>query len=153
MLPVSVTRAASRGLPLVAAVLLLVSCGGGDGEEGNRPEISPTRTPTASVPSLGLPSVTRSPGPTGSAEPPIITRSSEPTESAQPPIINRGFDSTGDGGTWGGFRARVCRRRQRPGLGVVVAGRPGARVRRGHPADRACAATERLAAGSGRSGG
>jgi hypothetical protein len=94
MLPVSVTRAASRGLPLVAAVLLLVSCGGGDGEEGNRPEISPTRTPTASVPSLGLPSITRSPGPTGSAEPPSVTRSPEPTESAQPPIITRSPEPT-----------------------------------------------------------
>ena len=93
MVPVSVTRAVRRGLPLVAALLLLVSCGGGDGEEGNRPEISPTRTPTASIPSVGLPSITRS-EPTASPEPPSVTRSPEPTESAQPPIITRSSEPT-----------------------------------------------------------
>ena len=87
MFPVSVTRAVTRGLLLVAALLLLLSCGGGDGEEGDRPEISPTRTPTASVPSVGLPSITRS-EPTASPELPTITRS-EPTSSPELPTITR----------------------------------------------------------------
>lgn len=90
MFPVSVTRAAARGLPLVAALLLLVSCGGGDGEEGDRPEISPTRTPTASIPSVGLPSITRS-EPTASPELPTITRS-EPTSSPDEPTTQENSD-------------------------------------------------------------
>jgi hypothetical protein len=97
MLPVGISRGARCALALVVVLPLLMSCGGGDGEEGNRPEISPTRTPTASIPSVGLPSITR-PEPTSSPDEPTITRSeptitrSEPTSSPEEPTTQETSD-------------------------------------------------------------
>jgi hypothetical protein len=84
MLPVGLARGASRASALLM-VLLLVSCGGGEGEEGARPTISPSRTPTATRPSSGLPSPTRSREPTKSPAVPSPTRSPEPTKTAEQP--------------------------------------------------------------------
>jgi hypothetical protein len=91
MPPIGVTRAASRApvlLPVVllATLLLLVSCSGGDGGEAARPSISPTRTPTATLSSPELPSVTASPTRTGRPDRPTPTRSAEqPTRSPEQP--------------------------------------------------------------------
>jgi hypothetical protein len=71
MLPASVTRALVGGVVLFA----LAACGGGEGGDGARPTISPTRTPTATVPSP-----TRTgPDRTESPEAPSPTRTEEPT--------------------------------------------------------------------------
>ena len=79
-----VVRGASRAAALLVA-LVLVSCGGGDSGGGARPTISPTRTPTATLPSPGLPSPTRSPDRPESPELPSPTRSPDRTESPDEP--------------------------------------------------------------------
>ena len=89
MAAIGVPRAATFASVLLLAVLLLVSCGGEDGGGGARPSISPTRTPTASLPSPELPSITRSPTRTGSPERPSPTRSPGRTESPERPTPTR----------------------------------------------------------------
>jgi hypothetical protein len=84
MLPVTVARVASCASAF-AMVLLLASCGGGDSGDDALPTISPTRTPTATLPSLDVPSPTRSPDRTESVEVPSPTRSPARTESPDEP--------------------------------------------------------------------
>ena len=91
---IGVPRAATCASVLLPVVLLLVSCGGGDGGGGARPSISPTRTPTASLPSPELPSITRSPTRTGSPERPSPTRSPGRTESPERPTPTRSPEQT-----------------------------------------------------------
>ena len=83
MLADRLARGANRASACLM-VLLLASCGGGDGDSA-RPEISPTRTPTATLPSLEVPSPTRSPDRIESPELPSATRSPERTESPGEP--------------------------------------------------------------------
>lgn len=90
MLPVGISRGGRCALALVVVLPLLMSCGGGDGGEGDRPAISPTRTPTASLPTPELPTITRS-EPTASPELPTITRS-EPTSSPDEPTTQETSD-------------------------------------------------------------
>ena len=85
MRPIGPRRAASHTSVVLVVLLLLVSCGSGDGGEDARPTVSPTRTPTATLPSPELPSVTRSPTRTGSPERPTPTRSPERTDGPQQP--------------------------------------------------------------------
>jgi hypothetical protein len=88
MLPVSVTRGASVASGLLV-VLLLGSCGGGEGDGVAPPTISPGRTPTATLPTL--PSPTRSPERTQSPElpSPSPTRSPDRTQSTDDPAPER----------------------------------------------------------------
>ena len=70
------TRTVARALAGGVVLLALAACGGGEGGDGARPTISPTRTPTATVPSP-----TRTgPDRTESPEVPSPTRTEPPTE-------------------------------------------------------------------------
>ena len=76
MLPAGVTRTVTHALVGGVVLLALAACGGGEGGDGAGPTISPTRTPTATVPSP-----TRTgPDRTESPEEPSPTRTEEPTE-------------------------------------------------------------------------
>ena len=76
MLPAGVARTVTHALVGGVVLLALAACGGGEGGDGARPTISPTRTPTATVPSP-----TRTgPDRTESPEEPSPTLTDEPTE-------------------------------------------------------------------------
>lgn len=99
MPPTGAIRAVSRAAILLPVVLLLlVSCGGGDGDEGAGPTLSPTRTPTRtpteSLPSPELPSISRTPTRTGSPERPSPTRSPGRTDSPEQPTPTRSPEPT-----------------------------------------------------------
>ena len=91
---IGVLRVAGPVSVHLVLLLLLVSCGGDGGGEGARPSISPTRTPTATLPSPELPSITRSPTRTGSPERPSPTRSPERTDRPEPPTPTRSPEPT-----------------------------------------------------------
>jgi hypothetical protein len=82
----AITQAASRASVLLL-LLVLISCGGTDGGNGARPTISPTRTPTATLPSPDLPSPTRSPDQTESPDEPA-EETSMPEEDTDPETVS-----------------------------------------------------------------
>ena len=98
MHPYGIPQVARRAGVLLVVLLLLVSCGGGDGGEGARPSISPTRTPsrtpTATLPSPELPSITRTPTRTGSPERPSPTRTPGRTDGPNQPSPTRSPEQT-----------------------------------------------------------
>jgi len=76
MLPAGVTRTFTHALVGGVVLLALAACGGGEGGDGAGPTISPTRTPTATVPSP-----TRTgPDRTERPEEPSPTLTEEPTQ-------------------------------------------------------------------------
>ena len=99
MRPSSPTRRAGRTAALVLVLLVVGACGGGEGGggeggDGARPTISPTRTPTATLPSPELPSPTRSLDESDRPELPSPTRSPDRTDSPEPPDPTRSPDRT-----------------------------------------------------------
>ena len=89
--PIELTRHASRAAALLLVLLVVVACGGGEGGggeggDGPRPTISPTRTPTATLPSPELPSPTRSPDESDRPELPSPTRSPDRSDSPEEPL-------------------------------------------------------------------
>ena len=94
MRPIELTRHASRAAALLLVLLVVVACGGeeggGEGGDGARPTISPTRTPTAT-----LPSPTRSPDESERPELPSPTRSPDDSERPELPSPTRSPDRTG----------------------------------------------------------
>lgn len=73
-------RRASRAAAVLLVLLVAGACGGeGEGGEGSRPTISPTRTPTAT-----LPSPTGSPDASNSPELPSPTRTPSETNNPEP---------------------------------------------------------------------
>ena len=105
MLPAGVTRTVTHALVGGVVLLALAACGGGEGGDGARPTISPTRTPTATVPSP-----TRTgPDRTESPEAPSPTLTEEPTRGA-----HRGADAGAhrgaDAGAHAGAHAHPLRR-------------------------------------------
>ncbi len=90
MPPTGLTRAASSASVLLV-LLLLVSCGGGgDGGDGARPTVSPTRTPTATLPSPDLPSPTRSPTRADGTDEPTTEETSTPEQDPAPESASPG---------------------------------------------------------------
>jgi hypothetical protein len=84
MRPTRVKGAAS-GVSGVLLVLVLSSCGGADGGDGDGPTFSPTRTPTATPSRSELPTPTLSPSATESPVEPSPTPSPSGTESPVEP--------------------------------------------------------------------
>jgi hypothetical protein len=84
MRPTGVKGAAS-GVSGVLLVLVLSSCGGADGGDGDGPSFSPTRTPTATPSRTDLPTPTLSPSATESPVEPSPTPSPSETESPVEP--------------------------------------------------------------------
>lgn len=81
-------RCAARTAALLLVLLLGGACGGGgEGGDGTRPTMTPTRTPTAT-----LPSPTRSPDGSDGPELPSPTRSPDDSDPAELPSVTRSPD-------------------------------------------------------------
>jgi hypothetical protein len=113
MSSIELTRQASRAAALLLVLLVVGACGGeeggGEGGEGALPTISPTRTPTATLPSPTrspdesdrptLPSPTRSPDRTGSPEEPASEETSTEAEPEPEPTTETASPDSSKSGT------------------------------------------------------